>query len=811
MGALQSLMQRRILDLHESPGVELLTSSHLLDQGVMPSPKSVRFSTIVIGVLAGGAAHGGPPSIASISPRGAQRGQAVTLIVEGSDLAAADAELLTSLSSGASVITSDEKLKPVPNRIAFRVDLNAFEAPALHVLRVLTREGISNPVIFRVGVLPEVNEEEPNDVPSAAKPIALPVTVNGRLGPTDRDTFRFSAKAGERLVFEVEARRLGSAVDPTLHVLRADGRELALGEDTYGLDVDARIDHTFKDAGEYLIQVHDAMYLGRAPDFYRLRIGAFAYAEAIFPLGGRAGSEIDVALDGGSLEAPVVSRVRLDPDPLERWTQVSLPPSLDAGGALPFRFRIGALPEALEGPREKPGAALPLPASTTMNGRLLTPREADRYALEVAPGQAWTASVEAASLGSWLDGVLTVSKEDGAKIAAADDDGGSPDPKVDFAVPEGVKKVVLSVEDLHHRGGKPFGYRLTARPQRPDFALKLNTTRVGLPLGGTALIEVECVRAGYGGPVSLSITPAPVGFSLRGGEILPDQAKGYVTLTGPDVAAFGRVLLEVTGTGGTAADPIVRRAQGTVFLASDQNVPVSPLTVAAIEGAVTSAPPLVVKAAGVIEVVVGHAAALPVEAVRAQGVSGEIKLVGLSGPPGVTAGEGKIAADKASGTIPLNAAPNAALREGDAVLQGIIKVKDADVAAPAPAFRVRFVRPFAAEVATASMQAAPGSTAAITGKIARKSPFGGKVQVKVEGLPAGMTAAPVEIAPETSDFKVDIVVSAAQAHGSVTLTVVLSTPLGDPNQPVVHALPGIPVALTVTPPTAAAAGGGEKQ
>src|SRR5688572_19162742 len=286
-------------------------------------PARIHVPVLLLTLALAIAAAAAPPVITSISPRGAERGRDVTLVIEGSGLDGA-AELVSRLSSPAALIGDNEALKPGPAKVAFRLALSAAEAPGPHAIRVRTPDGISNPVLFTVGSLPEVNEEEPNETAKEAKPVTLPITVNGRLGPTDRDTFRFQAKAGERLVFEVEARRIGSAVDPTLHVLRADGREIALEEDSYGLDVDARIDHTFAEAGDYVVQVHDSIYAGRSPDFYRLKIGAFPYADAVFPLGGRAGSDVQVLLEGGNLPAPLTTRVRLDPDPLERWTVVGL-------------------------------------------------------------------------------------------------------------------------------------------------------------------------------------------------------------------------------------------------------------------------------------------------------------------------------------------------------------------------------------------------------------------------------------------------------------------------------------------------------
>ena len=87
---------------------------------------------------------------------------------------------------------------------------------------------ISNSVPFAVDTLPECLEQEPNDDPAHAQPIVLPMIVNGRIDrPGDCDVFRFEGRAGEKIVAEVDARRLDSPLDSVLKLTDADGRQLA--------------------------------------------------------------------------------------------------------------------------------------------------------------------------------------------------------------------------------------------------------------------------------------------------------------------------------------------------------------------------------------------------------------------------------------------------------------------------------------------------------------------------------------------------------------------------------------------------------
>jgi hypothetical protein len=85
------------------------------------------------------------------------------------------------------------------------------------------------PIRLAVGEEPEATEAEPNDGASAPQPVQWPVTVNGRISAekrADADCFRFSAKKGQTLILEVNARRLGSPLDPVLEVLDAFGKRV---------------------------------------------------------------------------------------------------------------------------------------------------------------------------------------------------------------------------------------------------------------------------------------------------------------------------------------------------------------------------------------------------------------------------------------------------------------------------------------------------------------------------------------------------------------------------------------------------------
>ena len=72
----------------------------------------------------------------------------------------------------------------------------------------------------------DAQEQEPNNTPAQATALTLPTKVTGRIYGTDgadTDLYRFTARAGEQWVLEINAARSKSPLDSKLEVLSADG------------------------------------------------------------------------------------------------------------------------------------------------------------------------------------------------------------------------------------------------------------------------------------------------------------------------------------------------------------------------------------------------------------------------------------------------------------------------------------------------------------------------------------------------------------------------------------------------------------
>lgn len=79
-----------------------------------------------------------------------------------------------------------------------------------------------NRVKLALGSEPEVLASGTNTTLAQAQPISLPVTVNGRLEAAE-NYYRFRASKNQKLVFEVNANRLGSPLDSLLEILDSRG------------------------------------------------------------------------------------------------------------------------------------------------------------------------------------------------------------------------------------------------------------------------------------------------------------------------------------------------------------------------------------------------------------------------------------------------------------------------------------------------------------------------------------------------------------------------------------------------------------
>src|SRR5580704_13019984 len=435
------------------------------------------------------------PVINDLQPRGVQKGRPFTLTLTGKNLDEG-ARIRSSMPATFTLLAPERTAPMMDGRTAtFLVEPASDLAVGAYPIRVETPDGISNIQLLAVGTFPEYLEDESrpgalansNDTIETAQPLPpAPLTLNGALEGPERDMFRIHAQSGEKQVFEVEARRLGSAIDPVLEILDTSGKTLARSEDAPLLGLDARVAVTFPREGYFYVVVHDSRYSTQTANFYRLKIGSYAYPPEIFPLGGRRGELVQASL--GPQKITVDLR---NVDKNARQVFVNLPDS----AVLPVPFAVGDDPE-LTAPVAD---AIALPA--TINGRLAKQGQVDRYKVRVSPGEPLAFRIQARELGtSKLMAVITVFDEKGKMLARSGDEPladdvynvnqsrTAGDPMLRVKAPEGSASVVVTVEDLALRGGDNYAYRLNVESVAQDFRVLLNTAYVNVPAGGAAVL-----------------------------------------------------------------------------------------------------------------------------------------------------------------------------------------------------------------------------------------------------------------------------------------------------------------------------------
>jgi hypothetical protein len=152
--------------------------------------------------------------------------------------------------------------------------------PGRYMIAAKNGKLVSNYVPFAIDTLPECLEKEGNDDPSNAQKVSLPVIVNGRSDrPGDWDVFEVHGKAGETIVAEVHARRLGSPFDSFVKVTGPDGNIIALNDDHHDAASGLNTDHSdsylmvkLPADGKYCVHIGDTRRHAGKEYAYRLRI-----------------------------------------------------------------------------------------------------------------------------------------------------------------------------------------------------------------------------------------------------------------------------------------------------------------------------------------------------------------------------------------------------------------------------------------------------------------------------------------------------------------------------------------------------------
>lgn len=458
----------------------------------------------LIALDAPGAAKG--PAIGSLSQPAIQIGQAVPLTISGSDLAP-NPRMFVPLPNVKIDITTAEA-----NRLVVNVTAPADVIPGIYPLWVSTPRGISKPVTIVFDRLAQL----PVPITGPEAPVTLPSAFFGNLSGSVQPRIYFSGKKGQRIVADVELKRLGGQANPVIEIKSASGTPVDIAWGQQSLRGDARAEVRLPRDGIYAVELHDLTYNAPGQNSFRLKVGDLKLMDAAWPAVVAAG-QVNLAPIGTGFAATDRWAGVVQVVPESRYGLLALPADVRVDGALPA-VRLGPSQEVVEaasadGQPQTVDATFPAgqPVSLGINGRLQQRGERDKFLLSVTPGQKLRFTLQTQSLSSPVDGEITLFQHPQGNVLAMSAEQPSPtDAVVDFTVPADQKQLLVGVRDLLNRGGDRAIYRLEISPGgQPSFDLAVNMPVIDLPENGTAALELQVTRGGYDGPIALRISGDP--------------------------------------------------------------------------------------------------------------------------------------------------------------------------------------------------------------------------------------------------------------------------------------------------------------
>ncbi|MCU0710153.1 MAG: PPC domain-containing protein [Pirellula sp.] len=400
----------------------------------------------------------GTPSLEKITPVVGSRDQSFDVIALGSELQHVDQVVFYRPGLRC------DGMEPVDNdRIKLRIVAHESCPLGSHPFRLASRFGISELRTLTISPFPTVNElrtqaDQPQSIP-------LNTTVLGTLTKIENDDYEVSLTSGQRFSAEVCAVRLGiQLLDTEILLYAPDGRLICQVDDTPILNQDPCLSIQAPETGKYIVRVKSAGGPADADSPYALHVGDFPRPLSFYPLGGQAGSELEMTfMHPQELGFPNFTR------------RIELPDDLNAsgfelndGGAScpsPIPFRVVDFANAtanVSSAADLPPSIAPIAFHGVIDGDDLPPQHSVQFS---RPGK-YRIEVFASRLGSPLDALLDVVDANGTVLDSGDDFE-SQDPRVIFdASTEQV--VQLRVHDKRRKHGEYFFYRIEVEPLRSE-------------------------------------------------------------------------------------------------------------------------------------------------------------------------------------------------------------------------------------------------------------------------------------------------------------------------------------------------------
>ena len=555
--------------------------------------------------------------------------------------------------------------------VLIEITIDPDAAPGNRELRLGTKTALTNPMVFQVGLLPEIRELEPNnqkaypELPKLLrlsnrpkeKPHNVPVLFNGQIMPGDVDRFRFRARKGQQFVIEAQARSLipylADAVpgwfQATLTLYDAIGKEVAF-EDDYRFNPDPVLFYKVPRDGEYELEIRDSIYRGRKDFVYRIAVSEKPFITQMFPLGGRSGVKTIASVAGWNLPE---ARLPLDTQPGDNYIrQTAYRKGKRLSNSIPYA--VDTLPDCNENESNdtlKCAQQIDLPK--IVNGRIDRPGDIDVFQFKGRAGDEVVAEVYGRRLNSPVDSLLRLTDASGSVLEWNDDyilkDSHLHKDMIGLLTHHADSYLLaelpqdgtyyVHLADSQNHGGKAYGYRLHITAPRPDFALRVTPSNHSVRAGGIVPICVHALRKdGFDGEIKVVLKDAPAGFELQGGRIPPGRDRVRMTLTAPAKAPEQPVCLQLEGRirigGKTVSHPAFGADDVMQAFLYRHLVPTQELLVL-VQKARWRAPPIELAERGPIRIPAGGSAQVRIK-IRRVSILKEMQLQLNEPPEGLT-------------------------------------------------------------------------------------------------------------------------------------------------------------------------------
>ena len=714
------------------------------------------------------------PEITSSTPRGMQRGTTQTVVITGARL-----------NDGRQILVDREginvkSVKPIDaSKVEVEFEIPADTPPGLYPIRLVAETGLSNVMMFSVGVLPNVEEKEPNSEFATPQVIEKNVTVEGAVAREDEDYYVVELKEGERLTAELEGVRIKKGrsnpfFDPYVAILNADRFEMATSDDAPLLQQDCLCSMQAPADGKYIIVVRDSSFGGNN-DRYRLHVGSFPRPIAVVPAGGPPGALIDMTFVSATGDA-WIEKVQLPSEAHEAY------PLVVAGeqgvSPSPNFIRVQPMPNVIERePNNSFKEASPGQLPSACCGIIAEPGDTDFFSFEAKKDQTVSIKLFARKiLRSELDGVINVYNAAGGRVGGNDDSGG-PDSFLEYKIPaDGIYHV--SVGD-HLRGGGPgYAYRLELQLAESALVLTLpdrrryEATQINVPQGNRAAVMINATRRKVGGAIDISGLNLPEGVTVTPIQMPANRTTVPLLLTATaDAKLDGRL---VNFVGKIPENPIVGQyTQRHQLLIGQNNSVVYDYNADRAAVSVIKATPCTFEIVQPQVPIVRYGSMELVVKVDRGGFEGDIPIRMLYNPPGIgSTASVTIPKGKNEGIISVTANGSAAIGEWPIIVYASVGGNEI---ATDPAMLTIEDRLFAFEFPKTSSELNADADVLVDVEVLRD--FQGTCELELVGLPAGVTCenSKVELKQDTEQVSFAVNVGEKARVGQHKTLVVRAT------------------------------------